>query len=106
MRLAAALLAAAALAGTAGATGPSLQLAARDPLTVSGAGFAPRDRVTLDLSGVVRRHARTTATRTGTFSIDFGLATSRCDLIRVVAVGSSGGRAVLKRLPGPACSSG
>jgi hypothetical protein len=80
-----------------------LKLTLRDPVTIHGAGFQPRERVRVtlvqpSLVRVVR------AGRGGGFVVAFeATATHRCDLVRVVALGGSGTRAVLKILPSPAC---
>jgi hypothetical protein len=80
-----------------------LRLTLRDPVTIHGAGFQPRERVRVtlvqpSLVRVVR------AGRGGGFVVAFdATATHRCDLVRVVALGGSGTRAVLKILPSPAC---
>jgi hypothetical protein len=82
-----------------------LRLLAMNPLTVVGTGFhsRARERVTATSAGATQT-VRATATRTGSFRVTFDeLAPSRCDLIRVVAVGRAGATVVLKRLPLPAC---
>ncbi len=113
MRTLVAVIAAAAVALTVAAAGstqtgkPSLDLLKRQPLIVLGQHFASRERVRLELStddNLVRR-ARTSTT--GSFVVTFGETTlTRCDVIRVVATGSTGDRATLKELPAPACSPG
>jgi hypothetical protein len=79
---------------------PVLSIALRDPVTIVGRGFraGERVRVTLPQQGVrvVRAGSR------GGFVVSFAVGVHRCDLVRVVAVGS-GPRAVLKVLPSPAC---
>ena len=46
-----------------------------------------------------------TVRRNATFRVVIQSATlSRCDMLRVFAVGSGGSRAVLKLLPSPACN--
>jgi hypothetical protein len=79
----------------------------RDPITIAGARFqrGERVRVTLVRETTSKRIVR--AGRRGTFLVTFPrVTTTRCDLFRVVAVGSKGSRAVLKILPAPACSPG
>ncbi len=97
---------AAAVSGPAlGRSVPSLGITARQPLTVVGSSFRPREhlRVTVTLPGRVRSRS-VTAGRTGHFEVVFlQLSASRCDLLRVVAIRQSGARVVLKRLPPPAC---
>jgi hypothetical protein len=101
-RIAAVLLAALALAGAAAATSspPRLTVATRTPtLVVRGSGFHARERVTVTASATVL-HVR--ATRLGSFTLDTGVALSRCSGAVVRAVGSMGSIALLK-LPQPAC---
>lgn len=96
------LLAALALAGTAAATSapPRLAVTVRTPtLVLRGSGFHARERVTLTAGSTVA-HIR--ATRLGSFTIDTGIALSRCTGAIVRAVGTAGSVALLK-LPQPAC---
>jgi hypothetical protein len=82
----------------------SLRLVSLSPVTVRGAGFVARERVRVDLTGQVSRRRRPVASRLGSFTVRFdGVTATRCDLIRVVAVGGNGSRAGLKLLPAPAC---
>jgi hypothetical protein len=94
-------------AGTASAgarTAPALRLLDRTPLSVGGEHFAPRERVLVTVRGEVAA-ARTVRTGTaGTFVATFrDVAASRCDMLRVVAIGGAGRRAQLKLLPPPMC---
>lgn len=101
-RLAAVLLAVLALAGAAAATSspPRLALTARTPTVVlHGSGFRARERVTVTAATAVL-HVR--ATRLGAFTLDTGVALSRCQGMIVRAVGARGSVALLK-LPQPAC---
>lgn len=83
---------------------PSLRLASLAPLTLRGTGFVPRERVRIEVSGTAAARRRTLALASGSFTVRFdGVALTRCDFVRVVAVGSRGSRAVLKHLPSPAC---
>jgi hypothetical protein len=87
-------------AAAAASTPPRLAIAARTPTVVlRGTGFHPRERVTVT-AGKVVAHAR--ATRLGTFTVDTGVALSRCTGFVVRAVGSAGS-AVFFKLPLPAC---
>lgn len=82
----------------------SLRLQDRSPITVTGAGFdrGERVRVTLTMDTTTRKTAL--AGRRGTFRVVFaGTTASRCDMVRVVAVGGNGSRAAVKILPAPAC---
>lgn len=106
--LAAAAVLAAALAAAQGVdatqSGATLRLLTRAPLAVRGYGFAARERVRLDLRGDAVAQRRTTTTATGTFVVRFSDVTlTRCDTVRLVAIGASGDRATLKLLPAPAC---
>jgi hypothetical protein len=79
----------------------SLRLVHKAPLTVRGVHFRPAERVRL--RAMLSRSAVATADGRGSFVAQLGVAKSRCDLVRVIAVGSEGSRAVLKLLPSPAC---
>lgn len=83
---------------------PSLRLLARQPLTVTGKGFGPLERVRLVASwesGKAMR--RTRATHAGAFLVRFrSIRLGRCEALRVSAVGSRGSRAVLEPRQ-PAC---
>ena len=82
----------------------SLRVASFAPLTIRGSGFRAREAVRVDLSGVATGRRRAVASPTGSFSVRFdGVAATRCDVIRAIAVGSRGSRAGLKYLPSPAC---
>ena len=114
MRRVAVLALAAATALTVGgqSTGspqgkPSLRVLDLQPLTVRGAGFAVREKVRVNLSGVTQTTRRVAANRFGVFVLKFADVTAtRCNLIRVVAVGRGGRQVWLKRLPSPACHTG
>lgn len=100
---------------SAGTSGKAiLRLVDRDPLTVQGRGFKPRERVQVVASvpdsaqktavaEMVRKTIRATAT--GSFRIVFSeISVDRCSLVRVIAVGARGSRAELKVLPSPMCT--
>jgi hypothetical protein len=103
--VAAAVVAAAASAGAiAERPGESLRLLSLQPLRIQGQHFAARERVRVDLSGSARKRVRVVTTQTGSFTVRFhGVVATRCDVVRVVAIGSSGSRARFKYLPAPAC---
>jgi hypothetical protein len=87
-------------ADDAEARAASLRLVHRAPLAVRGEHFRSGERVRL------RAHNRSTvatADDRGSFVAQLGVAKTRCDLVRVIAVGSEGSGAVLKLLPPPAC---
>jgi hypothetical protein len=79
----------------------SLRLVRKAPLTVRGEHFRPGERVRL--RAMLNRGTVATAGDRGSFVAQFGAPKSRCDLVRVIAVGSEGSHAVLKLLPAPAC---
>jgi hypothetical protein len=84
---------------TARAARPVLRLVSSAPLKVKGEHFRAGEHVRV----TARAHkASTTARSNGIFVITIPGAT-RCDRVRVVAVGSAGSYAVLKTLPAPAC---
>jgi hypothetical protein len=82
----------------------TVRLQDRTPVTVAGAGFDRGERVRVTLTIDTSTRTTTRAGRRGTFRVVFAGATAtRCDMIRVVAIGGEGSRAVLKILPAPAC---
>jgi hypothetical protein len=82
---------AAAVAGTA-----RLQVMARAPFTVHGAGFAPGEHVTI-VAQVVGRHVKVvTAGLDGTFTVRFDVSLGVCPEYVVSATGSRGSRASLR----------
>ena len=101
--VAAASLVAAGVA-TPAATKASVGLAKRSPVTVTGAGFQPRERVTVRVTPLGRiSYAKVvTATATGRVTAVFaGRTIGDCVGVRVVAVGNGGSRAVRWELPPP-----
>lgn len=78
---------------------PSLQIVRETPLTIRGRGFRARERVRLSAAG---RNWRLRATPRGTFVVVLE-SVDRCDIVRIVAVGAAGSRAVLKIFPAPHC---
>jgi hypothetical protein len=100
------LVAVSACSGSTSGSGPSstaaLRLADTTPLTVRGSGFQPAERVRLEL-GSSGATTRARASVRGSFRASFDVPVTRCDRVRVVAIGSKGSRVVFKRLPGPAC---
>jgi hypothetical protein len=86
---------------------PSLRVVDLQPLTIRGQGFAVRERVRVNLSGMTQASRRVIVNRFGVFNLRFVKVTAtRCDLIRVVAIGGGGRRTWLKWLPAPACHTG
>jgi hypothetical protein len=94
-------------ATAASATTPTLRLVKLQPLTVEGRSFSAGERVRVRVAAPAEAVRSARADRAGSFTVRFGdIAATRCDVIRVVAIRSSSGRVVLKRLPAPACSPG
>lgn len=80
---------------------PALRLVQKTPLTVRGEHFHAGERVRL--RATLHRATAATAGSNGSFVATFGKLTTRCDRVRVIAIGSEGSHAVLKLLPPPAC---
>jgi hypothetical protein len=100
-RLVAALAAAAIAAScaAAGASKPSLRLASRAPLKISGRHFAPREHVRVRVLAT-KLTRRAVATSAGSFTVSFGEAAGDpCSAFTAVARGSAGSRALLKVPP-------
>ena len=102
--LAAAALVLAATAVSAATRPPTLRIVHAAPLTVSGTGFAPREKVRIVLGS--RIVARVVATRAGRFVASApAVAYDRCLGTGLSAVGATGDRATV---PGskllPACA--
>jgi hypothetical protein len=79
----------------------SLALVRKAPLTVRGEHFRPSERVRLRV--MLHRRTAATAGPQGSFVASFQTPMTRCDRVRVIAIGSEGSHAVLKLLPPPAC---
>jgi hypothetical protein len=97
----AAIAAALAASGSAGAARPvpSLTLADTQPVVLHGAHFRPRESVRVDALGT---HVAVRASARGTFTVTVGQGPlPRCGA-RIQAVGARGSIALLK-LPLPAC---
>jgi hypothetical protein len=96
------------LAGLAASSSPArhatLRLVTVSPLQVGGAGFRARERVRVVATAAqVSVAKRVRASRRGAFAVTFGFSAGHCAGLRVVATGSAGSRATLKRPPLPAC---
>ena len=75
----------------------TLRVVDRSPLTVAGAAFHPRERLTLRVAASDHRAARTlTSTASGRFRATFAFSVSPCEGYLVSAVGRNGSRATLK----------
>lgn len=82
----------------------SVALVSKSPVTVRGTGFRVRERVQVRIEGSVARTRSIRATAGGAFVVRFdGVTVTRCDMVRIVAIGGAGSRAVQKYLPAPAC---
>jgi hypothetical protein len=102
------LVVACGAAGSA-AAGPqgraSLKLADRDPLTVRGERFAPRERVRITLTAPESARKTVRAGMNGSFRVVvLNESVGRCEMVRAVATGTEGNRVILKILPSPACA--
>jgi hypothetical protein len=85
--------------GSDAALKPTLQIVRETPLTIRGRAFRARERVRVSAAG---RSSHVRATRHGTFVVAL-TGVDRCNIVRIVAVGAAGSRAVLKILPAPQC---
>jgi hypothetical protein len=75
----------------------TLKLTRGAPLTVRGTQFVPAERVRVAVVGEGLQR-RVTASGRGAFLVSFtNISYDRCDGLIVIAVGSDGSRAVLKR---------
>jgi hypothetical protein len=90
----------AAASASAVARAPSLKIERATPLVVRGLGFHAREIVTVTTS---IGHLRVRTTATGGFVASFRTGTDRCSGGRIVALGTTGDRAVL-RLPQLMCA--
>lgn len=84
-----------ALGGANTATKASLQVIGQAPLTIQGRGFRSRESVRVSAAG---RQWRLKAGARGAFVLTLRGA-EPCRILRVVAVGSAGSRAILRILP-------
>jgi hypothetical protein len=86
-----------------GAAAPSLRLVAKNPLTVTGLGFLPSERVTLTVLATKHVLRQFEARRDGSFHLAFpGVRVGACTGARVIAVGGKGSRAQVW-MPRPMC---
>jgi hypothetical protein len=87
-------------AGTAGgepeaATKASLQVVRQTPMTIRGQGFRPHESVRVSAAG---RQWNPKASERGSFVLTLRGA-NRCKIVRILAVGSNGSRAILRIIP-------
>jgi len=88
-----------AVGGSETATKASLQVIRQAPMTIQGLGFRSNESVRVSAAG---RQWRPRASTRGSFVLTLR-GTNRCTIVRVVAVGSRGSRAVLRILPLRSC---
>ena len=108
--IALAAVAAAALAlglanlGSGPSRHPALRLRNIAPLELAGSHFRSHERVRVTATVSGARSARTVrASDNGSFVVAFPIGAGHCSAVRAVAMGNTGSRALLKRLPAPAC---
>jgi len=92
--------------GSAGAAQrpPVVRVARLDPVTVQGARFRARERVTVTYTGSVRRTRVVVTSQSGSFSARFaGVTDDPCTGFSLSALGASGDRATARHKPLPAC---
>jgi hypothetical protein len=91
-------------AGSGSSQRAALRLTRTVPLELTGTHFRSHERVrvTATVSGAASTRS-VRASAKGSFVTDFSTGAARCSAVRVVAVGTAGSRATLKRLPTPAC---
>ena len=89
--------------GAQGAGAPQLRLVAKSPLTVTGLGFLPSERVTLTVFAVTHMLRQIKARPDGSFKLAFPrVRIGACMGARVIAIGGKGSRAQVW-MPRPAC---
>jgi hypothetical protein len=82
---------------------PALRLVNASPLEIRGLRFVPKERVRVMVLDAGSASRQVSADAQGTFVASFQEASvDRCSALSVLAVGSRGSRAALKR-PGPLC---
>lgn len=82
----------------------SLRVTDEEPLTVAGAGFKPRERITVRFapSGAAAAAKAVRATLAGRFTVVFpGRKAPECAAYNVTATGSAGSRARVIEIPPP-----
>jgi hypothetical protein len=99
-----ALSLAALSAGSSSSQHPALRLVETSPLHLAGVHFRSHERVRVTVTVSRARNARILhASGDGSFLARLAFRAGRCSAMRAVAVGSAGSRAMLKRVPLPAC---
>jgi hypothetical protein len=88
-----------AVGGSETATKASLQVIGHAPMTIQGHGFRARESVRVSAAG---RQWRLKAGPRGSFVLTLRGANS-CRIVRIVAIGSRGSRAILRIMPLRSC---
>ena len=79
----------------------SITVIATPPLAVRGAGFKPREHVTVTVQATGRVQKQVAASSRGGFTLRFqSLAPSACAGLSITAIGNRGSRAAYRRSPG------
>ncbi|MGH8732939.1 MAG: hypothetical protein ACREVB_04580 [Burkholderiales bacterium] len=78
----------------------SLQVISQAPMTIQGRGFRSQESVRVTAAG---RQWHPKASSRGSFVLTLRGATP-CKIVRIVAVGSGGSRAILRIIPTRACA--
>jgi hypothetical protein len=86
--------------GSDAATKASLRVTDQAPMAIRGTGFRSRERVRVSAAG---RQWHPKATSRGAFVLTLRGA-NPCKIVRIVAVGSNGSRAILRIIPARACA--
>ena len=77
-----------------------IAITSRSPVVVSGTGFQPNERVTVNVSAKSTRRKVVTATRLGAFRATFrGFSVGYCQPYSAQAKGDRGSRASMKVIP-------
>ena len=86
--------------GSETATKASLQVIRQTPMTIRGQGFRSQESVRVSAAG---RQWHPKASARGSFVLALRGA-NRCKIVRIVALGSEGSRAILRIIPARACA--
>jgi hypothetical protein len=86
--------------GSEAAAKASLHVIRQAPMTIRGQGFRALESVRVSAAG---RQWRPKASARGSFVLTLRGA-NRCKIVRIVAVGSDGSRAILRIIPATACA--
>lgn len=89
-----------AAGGSVAATKASLQVIRQTPMTIRGQGFRSQESVRVSAAG---RQWYPKSSARGSFVLTLRGA-NRCKIVRIVAVGSDGSRAILRIVPARQCA--